>query len=130
MAALSYNFIYRKCVCSSFQICRSCRKYRHIQIPAKAWVRNKNAAPEHFPLPKSFTRRLPAPCTAMIGSKTWSTRNPPRHQTRGVRPNASRKFSVLMEKSRQLQITRIRLHGAFRKAARRLPEIKADPLCE
>ena len=163
---------------SSFQICRSRWKYRHTPIPANARIKNRNAAPEPFPQPKSFTRRLPLLCAAMTGSNTWSTRNPPRkypmgmvkncrelrteytrpciskgtcsrriasrfvlirgmkiqpknpprHQTSGVRPNASRKFSVLMENSRQPQITRTRLFGAFRNAARRLPENVVMPI--
>ena len=48
-------------------------------------------------------------------------RNPPMHQIKGVLPNAKRKFSVLMENSRQLQITRIRLFGSFMKKAKMLP---------
>ena len=42
-------------------------------------------------------------------------RKPPIHHISGVFPSANRKFSVLIENKRQLQITRIRLLGFLRK---------------
>ena len=67
-------------------------------------------------------------CSRMMASKfvlmsgmAIQPRNPPIHQTSGVLPKASRKFSVLMENNRQLQITRTLLLGVFINDAKTLP---------
>ena len=51
-----------------------------------------------------------------------------RHHTGVERPKASKKFSVPMEKSSELQITRTRLLGAARSDTRILPASVASPI--
>ena len=64
----------------------------------------------------------------LISGMAIHPRNPPIHQIRGVCPNARRKFSVLMEKSRQLHITRTLLFGFFTNDARILPAKVVSPI--
>lgn len=49
------------------------------------------------------------------------------HQTGSECPSASRKFSVLIENSRALQITRTRLFGAGSSETSKLPASMASP---
>ena len=54
-------------------------------VPTIAIIKNSIAAPEPFPSPKAFTKKLPASWDAIKGSKTLSTRNPPEKITDGDR---------------------------------------------
>ena len=72
--------------------------------------------------------RMMASRLALISGMAIQPRTPPMHHTSGVLPSARKKFSELMENSRQLQMTRTRLLGAFTKEAKMLPASVAMPI--
>lgn len=64
-------------------------KYIHTHIPEIVIIKNKNAAPEPFPYPNIFTRIEFLSCTSISGSKTESTKKPPKRYPSGIVKNCN-----------------------------------------
>lgn len=80
---------YRCCWCdSSAQRAFTLRNCKHTTTPAIPITKNSKAAPEPFPLPKRAVN-IPFGTVSISGSKTSSTRNPPRKYPTGIVKNCS-----------------------------------------
>lgn len=74
---------------STFHVLVFLRNIRHVKTPTIPRIKNKNAAPDPFPVPNTVAKNPPSGCNNINGPNTLSTNIPPEKYRIGIVKNCN-----------------------------------------